>query len=455
MKINISTQQVQKQILAPAVQQSIEILLLPLQDLHLTIEQELQSNPLLELDESHPETAKLPWSEKFIQQIKHYEKANSSDYSSQEAGDDLPEESPLKREISLEENLLRQLRIETSNLLELKIGEFIIGNLDEDGYLKLSPTDIAQAFSLTDTVLVERVLQIIHGFEPIGVAACTLQECLLTQAEIKYNGTQPLVSQIIQGYLKEISQKKLTEVAKKLNVSHAEVAEAIKIIAALDPKPARNYRPIDPTIFIKPDVVITKDEDVLEVTVSQEGTPRLRINPLYRAMLNQPHLSEEERNFIREKLKNALQFIKSIEQRGQTLKAITYYILDKQKAFFEQGPKALVPMTLKNIAASLNRNESTISRAISHKYIDTPQGIFPFKFFFSQGIGEEAVNGEICSRSVKEEIKEIVEGENKYSPLSDHDIQMLLEKRGMHVARRTISKYRQVLNILPSHLRKG
>jgi len=182
----------------------------------------------------------------------------------------------------------------------------------------------------------------------------------------------------------------------------------------------------------------------------------LRINPLYRKMLQRGDLSDTEKEFLRERLQHALAFIKSVQQRGTTMKRIAEYILEKQREFFEEGHRALAPMGLRDVAQAVDRNESTISRAISQKFIDTPQGIFPLKYFFSQKVGEDSSgNGGASNRSVKEEIKELVEEEDKNHPYSDNEIQQLLEQKGMNVARRTIGKYRKQLNILPSHLRKN
>ena len=452
MAIKISTSQVQKTILAPVVQQSIEVLLLPLIDLNQLIEQELQNNPLLEIDEESQESQAKKLDEELRLRIRRDEQLQTRHYESND--DETMEERPITREATLEDKLLDQLRFTLSDPLKLKIGEFIIGNIDEDGYLHASIEEIAKQLEVEDLALIEEVLKIIQEFEPKGVASRTLNECLLIQAKYKANGYTELVTRIVNEHLNDLGQKRYLEIARKLGVSVERVKEAACIIGSLDPKPARNYRPIASNIYIKPDIIIRKDiDDNYQILMNNDGIPALQINPFYRKMLHKSNLSNVEKAYIHEKLKNALQFMKSLEQRGQTILEITKLILKKQTAFLEQGAAALVPMTLKDVAEEIDRNESTVSRAISNKYLDTPQGLLPMKFFFSQGLSDNK-EGNISNRSVKEEIKFLVQDENKRSPLSDQDIQNHFTRKGMTIARRTISKYRQKLQILPSHLRK-
>ncbi len=452
MAIKISTSQVQKTILAPVVQQSIEVLLLPLIDLNQLIEQELQNNPLLEIDEESQESQAKKLDEELRLRIRRDEQLQTRHYESND--DETMEERPITREATLEDKLLDQLRFTLSDPLKLKIGEFIIGNIDEDGYLHASIEEIAKQLEVEDLALIEEVLKIIQEFEPKGVASRTLNECLLIQAKYKANGYTELVTRIVNEHLNDLGQKRYLEIARKLGVSVERVKEAACIICSLDPKPARNYRPIASNIYIKPDIIIRKDiDDNYQILMNNDGIPALQINPFYRKMLHKSNLSNVEKAYIHEKLKNALQFMKSLEQRGQTILEITKLILKKQTAFLEQGAAALVPMTLKDVAEEIDRNESTVSRAISNKYLDTPQGLLPMKFFFSQGLSDNK-EGNISNRSVKEEIKFLVQDENKRSPLSDQDIQNHFTRKGMTIARRTISKYRQKLQILPSHLRK-
>jgi len=455
MKINTSLHQVQKQLLAPAMQQSIETLLLPLAELNESIDQELQDNPLLEIDEEKQKTLQKQQSNELLKILEFSNQMHNMPAREHFSDDEPMEERPIKMEVSLEDDLLQQLRIELSDPLEIRLGEFIIGSLDEDGYLQETCEEIAKAAGIDDILRVEYILKIIQNFEPIGIASRNLRECLLFQVHFRCNGNTKLVIPIIENHLEELGRRKFLEIARKLGTSVDAIKEAAQLISRFEPKPARNCRPIKANLYIKPDVFITKDEnDQYHIQINQEGNPPLRVNAYYQRLLQRKNLSDEERSFIREKLKNALYFIKSVGQRGQTIVRITEYILEKQRDFFEYGHMSLVPMTLKDVAQTIDRNESTISRAVTNKYVDTPSGLFPLKFFFSQRISENG-NGAVASRSIKEEIKEMIKSENKTSPFSDQTIQDYFKQKDINIARRTISKYRHTLRILPSHLRKS
>ena len=456
MRNKLSQIQIQKQVLAPLLQQSIAVLLLPIHELNLTIEQELQNNPLLELDEDREEFLQHQRDIEMRQNLDRLAKIQEeSNYTKIDSGneDEIPEERQLSRELTLEDHLMRQLRLEVSDELQLKIGELIIGNIDEDGYLKISCEEIALLLGMEDISRVDHVLSIIQRFEPLGIAARNLKECILIQLTSRNNNGH-ITSQIVNDHLEDLGKKKYFYIARKLKISAEEVQRIAELISDTDPRPARNYRPIPNNIYIKPDVFITKDpEDEYQITVNMDGIPPLRINCVYKNMLNRPNLKLEEKKFIQERLQNALYFIKSIEQRGQTIRRITEHILKRQKDFFDGNYLAIAPMTLKDVATAINRNESTISRAIHEKYIDTPQGLFPMKFFFSQAVST-ATSDSTSSQGIKEEIKELIEDENLSSPLSDRDIQRHFQTKGIHLARRTITKYRETLKIPPSYSRK-
>ena len=452
MKTKLALIQTQKQVLAPLMQQSITVLLLPIMDLNQAIEQELQSNPLLELNESNEENIP-PKDIEIHRSLERLAKLQDEPIDDNTFDEESLGEKPFARELPLEDYLMRQLRLEASDELQLKIGELIIGNIDEDGYLKVSCEEIAQLAQIQDIAFVERVLKLIQGFEPPGIASRDLKECLLVQLKLKnYNGA--IVATVVNNHLEDIARKRYSNIARQTGVPPEEVKRIAKTIASLEPRPARNYRPIANNIYIKPDVFVTRDPvNGYQITINDEGIPRLRINPLYKNMLNRPDLKEEEQSFIRERLMGALHFMRSIEQRGQTILAITRYILERQKDFFEGNYLSIAPMTLKDVAAVINRNESTVSRAVNHKYIDTPQGLFPMKYFFSQALATTS-NGRTSAQSIKEEIKELVETENHSSPLSDQDIQHYFAGKGVRLARRTVSKYREALHIPPSFLRR-
>ncbi len=455
MQIATSTQQLQKQLLAPAMQQSIEMLLLPLTELNVSIDQELQNNPLLEVDEEKLKIAQAQSTDEMIKMIDYSRQVRNLPFSGVSIDDEILEERPIKVEICLEDELLQQLRIELSDPLDIRIGEMIIGSLNEDGYLNVSCEEIASVLGIDDLVRIRYILTIVQNFEPVGIASRDLKECLLSQVKLRCNGNSELVQKIVENHIDELGRKKFHEIAKKCGVHVETVKKAARLIALFEPRPARNYRPIKTSLYIKPDIFVKKDEDgQYRVEVNTDGIPPLRVNGHYQRMLRENNLGEKEKEFIREKLKNALFYIKSIEQRGTTITRISEYILEKQRDFFENGHQSLAPMNLKEIARSIDRNESTVSRAISNKYMDTPQGTFPLKFFFSQGIPGNG-KGTVASRSVREEVRELINSEDRSSPLSDQKLQEHFRQKGTTIARRTISKYRQALRILPSHLRKN
>ncbi len=455
MQVQILPQQTQKTILAPVMQQSIEVLLLAVTELNLAIEQELQSNPLLELNEETPAAQDTVFKEAVLYGNDFLRSLRLPLDGQHPSDDEILEDIPVKIEFSLEESLLQQLRVEPISPLEFKIGEYFIGNLDEDGYLKIMCEEVAAALGIEDHALIERVLKIIQGFEPLGIASRDLRECLSIQLAATRPARQDIYLAIITSHLEDLGHKRFQKISKETGIALPGIKEAARFIAGLEPKPARNFRPIRSSIYIQPDAFILKDKERgYYVEVSREGIPSLRVNAYYRNLLDRGSLSEKDREFIHEKFRTAMNFIKSIEQRGHTLRRIAEYILIKQMAFFDRG-EDLVPLVLKDVAQAISRNESTISRAISNKYIDTPRGIFPIKFFFSQGIpSSDDARGGVASRSVKDEIQQIIVGEDKSSPFSDQDIQHYFKRRNMRIARRTISKYRQALRILPSNLRK-
>lgn len=453
--------QIQKQILAPALQQSIEILLLPILELNQTIELELQKNPLLDAKDinGHESLENINAKEQvpFSQDDKPY----LFSVSKNQPQEDIANESLVfQKETTLEDDLFCQLKCELSDPSDIKIGEFVIGNLDEDGYLQASDEEIAQAAQVEDMTKIHAVLEKIQSFDPPGIAARGLRECLILQANRKLPQDGILTKRIISSCLEDVARKRYQKIARDLKVPLKEVTLSCQIIATLDPRPARNHRPLRSNTYVKPDIYILKDSnDQYIIHVNRQNVPHLSVNPSYQSMLKNPNLKPEEREYIREKISSANQFIRSIEQRGETLYRIAEFILEHQTAFFDEGPIALRPMILRDVASALERNESTISRAIKSKYIETPHGLFPLKFFFSQGInnGHHGPDGAgiVANRSVKEELRRLIAEEETSAPLSDQEIEKYFLQQGIRVARRTIAKYRKELHILPAHLRKA
>jgi RNA polymerase sigma-54 factor len=447
MKFKPSMIQTQRPVLAQVLQQSISVLMLSNAELNQAIEQELQTNPLL--DGEVTQASKELLASNINKSLNHL-----SDVPYQaNFTDDGDEEMPIPQLESFEEHLLTQLRLEITDPLERKIGELIIGNLNEDGYLTVSAEEIALTAGIKNTATIEKVLRKIHFFDPVGTAARSLEECLMLQLTVSDSPLRLAAYTIVEHHIKDLCHKRYELISQKTQLSEEKIKEAAQLIATLEPKPARNFQTFDQTFYVQPDILVYKNPNGgYKVELNRKEAPLIRINPMYRKMLNNKNLSEEERKFVQDKLTSAINFIKSIQQRGETIVNIAKYIVERQAGFFDGDTSSLVPMTLKDIAEKLERNESTISRAIHNKYMDTPQGIFALKFFFSQAVNE--ANKDLSSYNVKEEIKKMVDQEDKTSPLSDRTIQDYFETKGIKLARRTINKYRLELNIPPSHLRK-
>ena len=450
MNMRISTSQTQKQVLAPVMQQSISILMLSLTELSTSIEQELQSNPMLEAE---PVSGSAKNSEIQNTPLPFRNSVDNSNPSQFINDDDEQPEIPIVQSRSLEDHLMTQLRIEITETDKQKIGELIIGNLDADGYLTTGIDEIAWLAKTKDMELVEEVLQTVQLFDPVGIASRDIKECLLNQIRTSNSEHRHHAADILSNYFDDFFQKRFESIAKKTNLKTEIIHDVAHFIATLEPKPARAFQGGEQTVYIQPDVYVLKDEEGnFLIEVNKTDIPAIRINPLYMKLLKDPNTTDEDRKFIQDKLTNAVNFIKSIQQRGETLRKITSHIVDHQKIFFEGSTTALAPLALKDIAEALERNESTISRAIHNKYMQTPIGIFPLRFFFSQAVN--AANKDVSSHSIKEEIKALIEAEDKSKPLSDKDILDHFEAKGLKMARRTINKYRQELEIPPSHQRK-
>jgi RNA polymerase sigma-54 factor len=374
-----------------------------------------------------------------------------------------PIEQNLTKSQSLVDHLRWQLQLSDFTETEKKFAEFVIGNLDDNGFLDLKGTERETGEKTPDLTIedlarevpidpedAECVLREMQEWEPVGVCARSLQECLRVQAEVY--GYDDLEMEIIDRHLHNLEKHNYPAIARDLKVTLDEVYEAVKQIQKLESRPARNYSETDDkTISITPDVYVIKDAEKFVVTDNDRGVQRLYINEaLTKQLLKDPQAKE----FIGEKLRNAQWLIRAIEQRRKTIIRVTECIVEKQREFFEQGVAHLKPMILRDIAEAVGMHESTISRVTTNKYVHTPQGLFELKYFFNSSI-RRVSDEDIASESVKQAIKKIIDEEDKVNPLSDQQIVELLAKRdGIQIARRTVAKYREMLGILSSSKRK-
>jgi RNA polymerase sigma-54 factor len=463
----------QQLIMTPQLQQAIKLLQLSRLELLDTLHQEIEANPVLEealaeegdygtgdqAPEERPESeippTELVLGDKAINEVEWDNYVNEYYVPrSEETTEDRDSqffESIQSKKTSLSDHLFWQLSLSNFTPEEENVGAEIIGNLDRNGYLT-SPLEEIIETTGQEPALVENVLQRIQEFDPVGVAARDLKECLLIQA--RYLGeARPLVERIIREHLHHLESKNYQAIAKSLQRPVEEILQAVQIILQLDPKPGRMYSDEEPQ-YISPDIFIYKNGDEVLIVLNDDGLPRLRINSFYKKALGQRQsVPDGTREYIQEKLRSAVWLIKSIHQRQRTIYRVTESIFKFQRDFLDGGVSCLKPLILKDVAEDVQMHESTISRVTTNKYVHTPQGIFELKFFFNSSIA--GANGEsLASESVKDKIRQLISREDPTHPLSDQELTDLLWKENIHIARRTVAKYREGLKVLPSNRRK-
>jgi RNA polymerase sigma-54 factor len=331
------------------------------------------------------------------------------------------------------------------------IGEAIIGNLDDDGYLVATVDELA-AMGPWSIEEVERALGVIHSLDPIGVAARDLQECLLLQLRHHgYAGTP--AERIVTEHMRLLQNHQVPELARKLAISIDELKQHIELIRQLDPKPGSRHNPSQ-SQYVIPDVYVVKVEDQYVAALNEEGLPQLRISPVYRRLLDKgSENTDETRAYVKDKFRSALWLIKSVEQRQKTIHKVATSIINFQRDFLDHGIEYLRPLVLRDVASDIGMHESTVSRVVTNKYMHTPQGVFEMKYFFHSGIAS-SYGEAVSSVTIKQRIRKIIEQEDPRKPLSDSKIVNILQREGLELARRTIAKYREELKIPTSNQRK-
>jgi RNA polymerase sigma-54 factor len=467
----------QQLIMTPQLQQAIKLLQLSRMELVEAIQQEIEENPMLEEISAGEETESELQADMDIEDVRSVERTNAEvtgegdgkdefdwntyleDYGPvgvtyyREDSEGPTWENILTKKPSLTDHLMWQLRLSRMAGDEVGIGEQIIGNLDTDGYLKASVEEIA-ALEGKDRLLVESVLKKIQEFDPAGVAARDLQECLMIQARM-LGVSNALLERILTDHLKDLETKNYHYIARKLKVPLSEVLEAVSIISHMDPKPGLAFNE-DKDHYITPDVFVFKLGDEYKILLNEDGLPRLRISNFYREILGGINGAEKKaacKDYIKERIQSATWLIKSIQQRQRTIYRVSESIINFQKDYFDKGIQYLKPMVLRDVAEDVEMHESTISRVTTNKYMHTPRGIFELKYFFNSSI-QRTSGDSIASKSVQEDIKKIIAAEEKKKPLSDSEIVDLLRNAGISIARRTVAKYREMMGILPSSKRK-
>jgi len=362
-------------------------------------------------------------------------------------------ENTLTRRPGLTEHLESQLRLLDLPDVERRAAMYLVGNIDENGYLKTTAEEAAQALSLP-VEEVERAIARVQTLDPVGVGARDLRECLMLQAREKGEAFE-LPRAILADHFDLFSKGDVAGVARRMKIPKETVKEAFRDLVTLWPKPGRAFSGED-VQYITPDVYVFKVDDRWVITLNDDGQPRLRLSSWYRRLLagDGEGLPKEDREFLKQKVNAALWFIKSIEQRKRTIYKVVESIVKLQRDFLESGPGHLRPLTLRDVADDIEMHESTVSRVTSGKYVSTPHGIFELKYFFNSGLNREGGEEDIASKSVKEKIREIIRAEGDGKPLSDQELMRLLRDQGIRIARRTVTKYRAALGLLPSSRRK-
>ena len=416
--------------LTPQIKLGINLLPMPLIKLKEYIEKQVEENPLLELESTEP----------LKQENYNFEDEEKKNYL----------ESLITKPATLAEHLLKQLHMLTASGHDRKIGELIIGNIDDDGYLRSSLKEIAGS-GQTKVSKVEKVLSLIQTFNPIGVGARDLRECLLLQLKTK-GKENSLAGQIIDKHLPPLEKKRYKYIAKKLKVSIEKIKEAMKEIAQLEPKPGRSFN-TERTIRLIPDAILKKDKQGYAVIFNDWELPRINLNDKYKQMIKQTNTPQDTKEYLKERLKSAQTLIDAVRKHKETIQEVTEEIVSLQKDFLDNGEAGFKPMTLEQIAKKIGKHKSTVSRAVINKYLQTPWGILELRSFLNSGIKQK--NGELfSSKAIKSKIKDLIKNENKNNPLSDQQIVGFLKREGIAISRRTIAKYRTRLKLLPSQSRR-
>ncbi len=463
----------QQLIMTPQLQMAIKLLQLSRLELMETIRQELEENPALEeiqetpIEESGAETGesppqellstkevtieeKIPEDIDWSNYLDEYNAPGRVNFESENK--ETPRfEAFLAPKESLNQHLLWQLLMTRPTEEEERIGSVIIGNINPDGYLDVPVEDLARMGESTPEKVI-RVLELIQTFDPIGVCARDLKECLLLQAKhLRIDNT--LVADIINNHLGHLENKNYKAICRGLKTSMDDVISAVNIIRGLEPRPGRQFSDETPQ-YIIPDIYVYKFDNEFVIMLNDDGMPKLRVNSFYKKSLRRSKkIPDEAEDYIQEKLRSAAWLIKSIHQRQKTIYRVMESILRFQQEFFEKGITHLKPMVLRDVAQDIAMHESTISRVTTNKYAYTPQGLFELKYFFNSSI-QRLQGGAIASASVQEKIRQIIAGEDPKKPYSDDKISKLLKKSQISIARRTVAKYREMLNVLPSNKRK-
>lgn len=445
----LTIEQTQKLSMTPELIQAIQILQFNHQELTEYVQNELLENPVLESEKSYD-----------LQEVDIREKIREADYEADRFSqweyrsddeEDYTYEQYVSEEDTLADYLMSQLHLSNLKDIKAKIGRYIIEAIDDNGYLTADTAEIANALHV-DIEQVEDTLNFIQTFDPPGVAARNLQECLIIQLAVKGLLTDE-IEYLILHMLQDLADNRIAHIAKTLGMKNQEVQQIADLIKTLEPKPGREFSSGDATRYVVPDIIVEKISDEYIVTNNDPSIPKLMVSSYYHKLAEEARQDEELGRYLNERFNSALWLIKSIEQRKQTIFNVANAVVKYQQEFFNKGEKFMKTLTLKQIAEEVGVHESTVSRSINGKYMQSPRGVFELKFFFSSGVAGEDGTG-VSSNSVKSIIKDIIAEEDPRKPYSDQDMVEILKEKGIAISRRTVAKYREGMNILSSSKRR-
>ncbi len=461
-----------QQVLSPQLQQSLLILQTPLLELRNLVQQEMETNPVLEelpeetradergeaepsaddnFDNEFQKLASLDeeWRDYMAQSASYSSDGSRSSREAQDKRQFLFDSIPVQD--TIQQNLIGQLNQSVLSGSDRKAAELVIGNIDDNGFLQSTPEEMALNSGIPREDF-EKMLALIQSFYPPGVGARDLRECLLIQLQ-RQEKENTLEYKIVSEHMEDLGRRRFPEIARRMGVSAEDVQKAAGNIARLNPRPGQVFAAA-PQNYVLPDVIVEKVDGEYQITLNNEQIPHLRISNLYKDIIASGNTqSGEVKDYIRDKIRSGKFLIRSIHQRQQTIFNIAQQIVSRQRDFLEHGPSHLKPMIMREVADAVGVHETTVSRAVSGKYMATPQGVFEMKYFFTSGY-QTATGESLSNISVKEAILDLVKHENGSAPLSDHEMVEILGERGIPIARRTVAKYRDELNILPSHMRR-
>ncbi len=475
--LSLVQQQRQTMTMVPQLRQSLELLQKPILELQQVLKAEMAVNPVIEeivypnevpMSTILPEAAPKPvmeegldfnpdvdailkqddeWRDYFLQGMENASSNNEDEEKRQYFYDSIPQQ------VSLQEHLTKQLLLTSITEEDVTIAQLMIGYINDDGYFEGSIPDLIMVTGRSEQDLL-KILKLIQSFDPVGIGARNLQECLLLQLnEVDDSPWEDEARLLIEKYLERLAAHDEKFLCKVLSLEPHELKRLIAFIRTFNPRPGRDYETTSPQQYVVPEVFIVRKHGKYVVELDNKLLPHIRISKHYRDMLGDPAVSAKDKSYIRERIRSAAFFINSKQQRQETIRKISQVIVDTQTAFFDKGVSALRPLTMSDVATKVGMHETTVSRTVSRKYIQTPRGVFELKYFFTTGL-KTSDGGTISNKSIQDQIKQLVEAEDPSEPLSDQALEAMLTEKGLKVARRTIAKYRGILKIAPSHQRR-